>query len=63
MPLDLSYGLLVLPALGLAAGVDLYLTLLLLGLAPAAGFWPALPGSLGDLASPGVLLLTGSFNL
>lgn len=53
--------LLVLPPLALAAGVDLYLTLLVLGAAPALGLWDHLPGALGDLDSLGVLLMVGTF--
>lgn len=59
--LVLDPALLVLPALALAAGVDLYLTLLFIGLAPALGWWDALPGSLGDLASGGVLAMVAAF--
>lgn len=55
--------LLVLPPMALAAGVDLYLTLLFLGAAPATGWWDSLPGALGDLNSPGVLIMVGSFYL
>lgn len=55
--------LLALPPLALAAGVDLYLTLLFLGAAPTLGWWPTLPGSLGDLDSLGVLLIVGGFYL
>lgn len=53
--------LLALPPLALAAGVDLYLTLLFLGVAPTLGWWPSLPGALGDLDSLGVLVIVGSF--
>ena len=53
--------LLMLPPLALAAGVDLYLTLLFLGAAPALGWWDSLPGALGDLHSPGVLGMVGTF--
>ena len=54
--------LLFLPALSLAAGLDLYLTLLVLGLAPHTGLWEAAPpGALGDLDSAGVLLVAGGF--
>lgn len=59
--LALDAALLVLPALALAAGVDLYLTLLFIGLAPVLGWWDALPGSLGDLASGGVLAMVAAF--
>jgi hypothetical protein len=55
--------LLVLPLLALAAGVDLYLTLLFLGAAPTLGWWSSLPGALGDLDSPGVLAIVGTFYL
>jgi hypothetical protein len=51
----------VLPPLALAAGVDLYLTLLFLGAAPALGWWDVMPGALGDLSSPGVLIMVGTF--
>jgi len=51
----------ILVPLAFAAGVDLYLVLLLLGLAPLTGLWAGLPGALGDLASPGVLIIAGSF--
>ena len=36
---ELPVELLVLPALALAAGVDLYLTLLFIGAAPTTGLW------------------------
>jgi hypothetical protein len=55
--------LLVLPLLALAAGVDLYLTLLFLGAAPTLGWWESLPGALGDLDSAGVLAIVGTFYL
>ncbi len=55
--------LLVIPPLALAAGVDLYLTLLVLGAAPGSGWWESLPGALGDLGAPGVVLIVGSFYL
>ena len=55
--------LLALPPLALAAGVDLYLTLLFLGAAPTFGWWTSLPGALGDLDSLGVLAIVGSFYL
>ena len=54
---------LVLPPLALAAGVDLYLTLLFLGAAPSIGWWDTMPGALADLNSPGVLIMVGSFYL
>lgn len=49
--------------LALAAGVDLYLVLLLLGVAPQTGLWDSLPGALADLGSPGVLIIAGGFYL
>lgn len=55
--------ILALVPLALAAGVDLYLTLLFLGAAPALGWWDTLPGALGDLNSPGVLAMVGTFYL
>ncbi len=55
--------LIVLP-LGLAAGVDLYLTLLFIGAAPTTGLWTTpLPGALGDLDPPGVVIVIGCFYL
>lgn len=54
--------LLILTPLALAAGVDLYLTLLLIGAAPTMGLWATpLAGALGDLDSPGVLIMVGTF--
>ncbi len=59
---ELPAELLILAPLALAAGVDLYLTLLLIGAAPTTPWWdPPLPGALGDLDSPGVLLMVGTF--
>lgn len=58
---DVPPEVLVLAPLALAAGVDLYLTLFLLGSASALGLWEGLPGALGDLNSPGVLLMVGTF--
>ncbi|NJD18878.1 MAG: DUF4126 domain-containing protein [Gemmatimonadetes bacterium] len=55
--------ILALAPLALAAGVDLYLTLLFLGAAPALGWWDTLPGALGDLNSFGVLVMVGTFYL
>lgn len=56
--------LLVLCPLSLAAGVDLYLTLFFLGVAPATPWWDApLPGALADLSSTGVLIMAGGFYL
>jgi len=48
--------------LAVAAGIDLYLTLLFLGAAPTTPWWTLpLPGALGDLDSPGVLIMVGTF--
>lgn len=56
--------LIVLLPLAVAAGIDLYLTLLFLGAAPTTSWWTEpLPGALGDLDSPGVLLMVGGFYL
>ncbi len=56
--------MLALPPLAIAAGVDLYLTLLFIGAAPTTGLWDGpLPGALQDLDSPGVLLMVGAFYL
>jgi uncharacterized protein DUF4126 len=56
--------LLALPPLAMAAGVDLYLTLLFIGSVPTTGLWEVpLPGALGDLDSPGVLIMVGAFYL
>lgn len=62
-PLEIPSEFLALPPLALAAGVDLYLTLLFLGAAPPLGWWDGLPGALGDLNSPGVLFMVGTFYL
>jgi len=59
---DLPPELLVLAPLSIAAGIDLYLTLLFLGAAPTLLLWDhPLPGSLGDLDSLGVLITVGAF--
>ncbi len=56
--------LLVLLPLAVAAGIDLYLTLLFVGAAPTTSWWTQpLPGALGDLDSPGVLIMVGTFYL
>ena len=61
---ELPPELLILAPLALAAGIDLYLTLLLIGAAPTTPWWShPLPGALGDLDSPGVLLMVGTFYL
>jgi len=54
--------LLVIPPLAVAAGVDLYLTLLFLGAATTTSWWDGpLPGALGDLDSLGILIVVGGF--
>lgn len=59
---DLPPELLVLVPLALAAGVDLYLTLLVLGAAPTTPWWDhPMPGSLGELDSLGILITVGGF--
>jgi hypothetical protein len=59
---DLPPELFVLVPLALAAGIDLYLTLLFLGAAPTTPWWDhPLPGALGDLDSLGVLVTVGGF--
>jgi len=61
---ELPIELLILLPLALAAGVDLYLTLLLLGAAPTMPWWSQpLPGALGDLDPLGVLIMVGGFYL
>ncbi len=62
-PLPIPPEVLALVPLALASGVDLYLTLLFLGAAPALHWWDALPGALGYLKSPGVLVMVGAFYL
>ena len=62
--LPIAPEILVLTTLAVAAGVDLYLTLLLIGAAPTLGLWPLpLPGALGDLDSPSVLVTVWTFYL
>ena len=61
--LPIAPEILILPPLAIAAGIDLYLTLLLIGAAPTLGLWPELPGALGDLDSPSVLITVGVFYL
>ena len=54
--------LIVLIPLAVAAGIDLYLTLLFLGAVTTSVWWTdPLPGALGDLGSPGVLIMVGTF--
>jgi hypothetical protein len=59
---ELPPELLVLAPLAVAAGLDLYLTLLFLGAAPTTPWWDhPMPGALGDLDSLGVLVTAGAF--
>lgn len=61
---DFPPELLLLLPLSIAAGVDLYLTLLFLGAAPTIGLWDApLPGALGNLDPPAVLIMMGTLYL
>jgi hypothetical protein len=56
--------LIILIPLAVAAGIDLYLTLLFLGAAPTTSWWSGtLPGALSDLDSPEVLIMVGTFYL
>ena len=64
MPAGLPPEILVLLPLAIAAGIDLYLTLLLLGAMPTTTWWSEpLPGALGDLDSLGVMVVVGGFYL
>lgn len=59
---DLPVEWIILVPLSIAAGIDLYLTLLFLGAALTTGWWePPLPGALGELDSLGVVLTVGAF--
>jgi hypothetical protein len=61
---ELPAELLVLAPFALAAGIDLYLTLIFLGAAPTTPWWEhPLPGALSDLDSPWVLIVSGAFYL
>lgn len=61
---DVPVELVVLVPLAIAAGIDLYLTLLFLGAALTTPWWePPLPGALGELDSLGVVLTVGAFYL
>lgn len=55
--------LLLLVPLALAAGVDLYLTLLLLGIAALTGWGGELPGNLPDLGATPLLAMAATFYL
>ncbi len=64
MPAWLAPEILVLLPLAIAAGIDLYLTLLFLGAMPTTTWWSEpLPGALGDLDSLGVMVVVGGFYL
>jgi hypothetical protein len=57
---DLPLELLILFPLALAAGLDLYLTLLVLGVAPMTPWWDhPLPGALGDLDGIVIVMVLG----
>lgn len=56
-------ALLPLLPLAFAAGLDLYLTLLLLGAATLTGWGGGLPGNLPDLGAPPLLAMAGIFYL
>lgn len=56
--------ILILAPLAIAAGIDLYLTLLFLGVMPTTTWWSdPLPGALGDLDSLGIMVMLGGFYL
>jgi Domain of unknown function (DUF4126) len=62
--LDAAPELIILLPLSIAAGLDLYLTLLFLGAAPTTTWWgDPLPGALGDLDSLSVMIVVGTFYL
>lgn len=64
MPLGLPPEALLVVPLATAAGLDLYLTLLVLGAAHSMPWWnDRLPGALRDLDSLGVLIMAGGFYL
>lgn len=64
MPVGLPLEVLLVIPLAAAAGLDLYLTLLVLGAAHSMPWWDdTLPGALGDLDSLGVLTMAGGFYL
>ncbi|MGD8287761.1 MAG: DUF4126 domain-containing protein [Gemmatimonadota bacterium] len=59
---DVPVEWVILVPLAIAAGIDLYLTLLFLGAALTTQWWqPPLPGSLGELDSLGVVVTVGAF--
>jgi len=59
---DVPVEWMMLVPLAIAAGIDLYLTLLFLGAALTTPWWePPLPGALGELDSLGVVLTAGAF--
>ena len=64
MPAGLPPEVVILAPLAIAAGIDLYLTLLFLGVMPTTTWWSEpLPGALGDLDSLAVMIMLGSFYL
>lgn len=57
---DLAPELWILFPLAVAAGIDLYLTLLVLGAAPTTAWWDRPhPGAMGDLDVPAILIVVG----
>jgi hypothetical protein len=57
---DIAPELWMLFPLALAAGIDLYLTLLVVGAAPGTSWWDLRhPGALGDLDAPAILIVVG----
>lgn len=57
---ELAPELWILLPLAMAAGIDLYLTLLVLGAAPTLPWWDhPLPGSLGDLDATSIVVVIG----
>jgi hypothetical protein len=57
---ELAPELWILLPLSIAAGIDLYLTLLVIGAAPTMPWWDhPLPGALGDLDAPTILIVVG----
>lgn len=64
MPDGFPLEVMIVAPLAIAAGIDLYLTLLFLGVMPTTTWWSEpLPGALGDLDSLGVMVMLGGFYL
>jgi len=64
MPSSLPPELLLLTPLAVAAGLDLYLTILVLAAAPTTPGWEhPLPGALGDLDTPWITVVVGGLYL